>query len=143
MDALVNWITHNPTGFEFARISLMVLGVLIWGTLFTIAATSKRGRVPWHLAIFIVVGSMAGIAAAHAGFYGQLASGAVAAVLACLSNLGVLVSVVGSPAKVTEKIEKMKEPWLSGIVAYGTDLNDMVKDWPEIHDKPQKQKEKV
>lgn len=134
MDTLIQWITDTELGQLAARVGLMVLGVLILGTLMTVAAVARRGALPWHVALCIVVGVASGMGAAHAGYFAHLAAGAFWAVLACLANLGVLISDAGSPRQLSERFSASPVPtgWLDQIVAHGRGLHEMAGDWPEL-----------
>ena len=58
----------------------------VLASLMTVAAVSKRGALPWHVALCIVVGVASGMGAAHAGYFAHLGAGAFWTVLACLAN---------------------------------------------------------
>lgn len=142
MDALMLWITETELGLLCARIGLMVLGALILGTLMTVAAVSKRGALPWHVALCIVVGVASGMGAAHAGYFAHLGAGAFWTVLACLANLGVLISAVGTPRDVSEQFSTAppRAGWLNDIVAHARGLNEMAGDWPELEQPERRQR---
>lgn len=129
MDVLLGWIMGTDAGNLVARGALVLIGAGIWCNLMLLASYVPRQAVPIRVAILIVLGVAAGAGAVHAALWGHLLHGAVYASAASGLVLALLLSVVGTPKKVSELYEEPidRSRWLGD-----SSVLKRVSDWGEL-----------
>ncbi len=133
MDTFVLWMLNTPTGTVTARVVLVMLGAGILINQILLAAYVHRKAVPVALMVMIVVGAAAGAGTLHAGVVGDLGAGAVSAAAACACLIGLLLTQVGTPTKLSRQYQEPVDfqltrtrTWLHDIAERLHDLKDAI-----------------
>lgn len=140
MDTLLYWIVNTEAGTTAARAALVLLGAGIMVNQMLLCAYVDRRAVPWYVAVLIVAGVSAGAGALHSGVYGNLPAGAVFSAASCVALIGMLVTHVGTPRRLSERYQACEidpdlartRAWWRDLADHAYDLKDTISDWGEL-----------
>lgn len=143
MDALLTWIMTTNAGTTAARVALVLLGAGMMINQLLLAAYVNRKCVRVHVMLFIVAGAAAGTGALHSGVIGNLPAGAVFSALAAGCLIGLLLTEVGTPHRMSRKYQTPLDldltrtrTWLHDLVERIQDIKEAIgSDFGELSEK--------
>jgi hypothetical protein len=135
MDALLNWILFTQEGDFTARTVMVIVGAGVWINLMLLATYVPPNGVPVWVALLIILGVGLGAGAIHSAAWGLLIHGAVYICGASGVVMVLLIGVVGTPKRISERYTAPIDRgrwWILNVLRPVANIKERVSNWGDL-----------